>query len=133
MFKRIWLPVLCAAILVHVSPALANNSDENTGNQLVRECHIAVRVMNGSVPKSPKLAFLSVPCVNFVSGVMDGLVMAGVLGRGRIICPPKNSNYGQAVRVVTKWLDEHPAQLNDSQGILTAIALHNAWPCKPRE
>ncbi len=46
-------------------------------------------------------------------------------------CFPKGGiSNAQAVRVVVKYLSENPAMLHKDGPYLTAVALHNAFPCK---
>jgi hypothetical protein len=49
----------------------------------------------------------------------------------RRVCLPSQVTVGQAVRVVYKWLEDHPERLHERQGILVIAALRDAFPCSP--
>lgn len=44
-------------------------------------------------------------------------------------CPPARATNGQYLRVVIKYLNDNPAQLNRQFADLVWTALFNAWPC----
>ena len=60
-------------------------------------------------------------CAGYVNGVWD------VSDK---ICTPKGSTLGQAIRVVLKYLNDHPERLHEHMAELVVDALRAAWPCK---
>lgn len=73
--------------------------------------------------------------VVYASGICLGMI--SVLSRtGRMLppnmrfCAPTTGTVTQAVRVVVKYLDDHPERLHDHFDILAVEGLRNAWPCK---
>jgi len=45
-------------------------------------------------------------------------------------CIPPRATDGQLARVVVKYLEKHPAQLDGEQTLLTLLAFQDAFPCK---
>jgi hypothetical protein len=73
---------------------------------------------------------------NFYSGVCFGTVssvlhmsFAAPLRPALKICAPARETYGQAVRVVTQWVEDHPERQDESFADLTIMAMQAAWPC----
>ena len=62
-------------------------------------------------------------CAGYVIGLTDILS-----GEGRI-CAPSAVTDGQVVRIVEKYLKEHPGVLHYAADSLVLIALKNAFPC----
>ncbi len=44
-------------------------------------------------------------------------------------CMPGNITYGQSVRIVTKYMLDHPVDLNAHDSIIVLLALKDAYPC----
>ncbi len=79
-------------------------------------------------------------CYGFLEGmhVMNGIVMLiqqdqNIQNRWRVACPPREVITGQLVRVVVKYLKDHPADLHGNGGLLTLTAFREAFPCKEGE
>jgi len=45
-------------------------------------------------------------------------------------CFPDGVPYGQAVRIVSKYLNDHPEMLQKNLTFLVIAAFHEAFPCK---
>lgn len=86
-------------------------------------------------------------CIGYVSGVADSLALHG-LGewaerqatrhpelvappekRRPIFCSPDGGSYGQYVKVVLKFLRDHPERLHEDRRNLVEEALQDAFPC----
>jgi hypothetical protein len=72
--------------------------------------------------------------VDFASGVCMGIVRAtSIMGRtieGPLhLCVPDEATNGQMLRIVVRYLDEHPEELHLPFQILAWRALSGAWPC----
>ncbi len=73
---------------------------------------------------------------NFYSGICFGAVST-VLHMSYVqalrpslrICAPGDATYGQAVRLVTQWVEDHPERQDESFDDLAVAALRSAWPC----
>ena len=126
------LIIVCILILGHASGARAAGSGADTGNDLVRICHLAVRLMDGDRGLTPSQGMDGQMCLGYVGGFSDGLIFLPNPRVAATICPPHDSTWGQSVRVLSKWLDEHPAKLNEQWPALIFQAFHDAWPCKTK-
>jgi len=82
-------------------------------------------------------------CLGYIEGIIDSAAVTDKSGReqfragsmaesfqGYRWCQPANSEMGQAVDVVQKWLKEHPEKRHFSTPSLVAQALADAFPCK---
>ena len=59
-------------------------------------------------------------CLGYVAALVDF-----PLG----ICAPGNATYGEALRVVTSYVEARPDRQHESFGGLAMEALQQAWPC----
>ena len=101
--------------------AWAEMNDSHTGNGLITACKAAVAGMDTDRGMGVEGGY----CVGLVSGVADTFDRLS-------FCLPGGGAYGQNVRVVHKYLQENPAELQKSDTILVAKALAAAWPCPKR-
>lgn len=46
-------------------------------------------------------------------------------------CAPPRAAVAQNVRIVVKYLDDHPEQMNDDFTLLVIRAFNRTWPCPP--
>ncbi len=56
-----------------------------------------------------------------------GAVMANT---SEMTCIPKELNQAQMVRVLVKWLRDHPERLHEPIVILSIGAFHDVFPCQ---
>jgi Rap1a immunity proteins len=92
------------------------------GNHLLVSCQITVKSMdNGNTPATNTYD-------NWRDGLCVGLVRA-VLHISPSICSA-NITAGQAIRVVEKYLRDHPERLSLGDIALIDEALSQAFPCK---
>lgn len=91
------------------------------GNELLLSCQSVVDSMSDGSLKGN--AYDRGFCV----GLVEGIAYAS-----STVCVPKGVTIGQEVRVVAKYLNDHPEQLNHDERILTDAALSNAFPCKKK-
>ena len=105
-----------ALLLVTGQPAMALS-----GLDLVKYCDKPPRTIESSI------------CGAYVHGVIDGMFIADIRSAiGQRWCPPEAQvpSVEQSVLIVQKYLHDHPDKLNDAAGILAAVALYQAFPCK---
>jgi hypothetical protein len=60
-------------------------------------------------------------CVGAISGIREA---------AEDICVPDGADFGQAVLVVVKYIDERPQRWHERFPKLAYVALKAAWPCK---
>jgi len=68
-------------------------------------------------------------------GLVISLLQAGVYGLLKerwMFCAPEGVTDGQAMKVVLRFLDNHPERLHQPALTLAVVALQEAWPC-PKE
>ena len=75
----------------------------------------------------------SAGCASYTMGSVDASrFYAALYDRElpfRVFCAPENVTPLQYVKIVVKFLRDHPEQLHRSQQLLTQDALHAAFPC----
>jgi hypothetical protein len=118
---------------VFTFPAFA----ETTGNDVLTKCQAAVRLFDNNGGPSGE-QYDSGWCIGWVTGALQLTRMHNdwatfVKQKPSLLqfCVP---NPGipviQAVRIVVKYLKEHPEQLHDDGMGLTIAALKDSFPCK---
>jgi hypothetical protein len=104
-------------LLIGMLLAFDVRSGFDTGNDLLRYCKNYER---------DDATFVEGVCAGHVVGVFDMMVEFPIPGAR--ICPGRVER-GQVVRVVVKYVKEHPEQLHLPAVVLTKTALVNAFPC----
>ncbi len=76
-------------------------------------------------------------CIGFVSGFMTGvaaetgLVMSKIGKKTpEIFCRPDNVEHGQVVRIVLKYIRNHPEEAHRVTELIMVSALSEAFPCR---
>jgi hypothetical protein len=105
-----------AAITLAVLPAKAE--DTSSGNFLLKACQSAVD--NGT-------DWYSGYCLGLVDGLSAETVALG------IACIPEQVTKGQIERVVLKYLQDRPQDLNLGAQMLAIKAIGTAWPCPTKK
>lgn len=129
--------LLVAAIALPIQQARSdNNAPEYTGNQLVNSCN----QRNFELQNARWLN-----CVIYVEGVSAGTIFGTAFGYAKAIghpvsndidlsviniCSPDNYTNQQAALIVSKYLQDHPTELNEPDAVLIYRALSQAWPCQ---
>ena len=81
------------------------------------------------------VALLSKPAydIRFGHSNLDGVfasVVAKNVGDPPCLNMPKSSSDEMLVRVVTKWLEDHPKELDQNQHLLVVKALRDTFGCR---
>ena len=105
-----------------------------TGIDLQHECQSAVEAM-----KTKQVTFQAAHCIGFVTGVAYTMSMWEQTNKDTHqslqsvpACIPEAASPEEYVKVVLHYMDEHPNQLHNSEGLLVFFALHDAYPCKAK-
>ena len=68
-------------------------------------------------------------CVGYIVGIVDSHDTMVKVTEVPMFCQPENATAGQLVKVVTKYLNEHPEDLHYSASSEVYGALMEAFPC----
>ncbi|WLG39850.1 Rap1a/Tai family immunity protein [Pseudomonas rhodesiae] len=115
-----------------VGEASAADAKKHDGNFLLSSCNATLRIMDGEKLSSSTDQIGIGQCLGLVEGVRNTLVyLNDLVERDFKICWPEDGiPNGQAVRILVKYLNEHPADLSNDQTLLTMIAFKSAYPCR---
>lgn len=118
--------IICLCVLFFCAFAVGSSSqspqnDAVTGNGLLGSCQIHVKSMENR-------AYNETPFEAYRDGYCSGLV-AGVSSASPRVCPDAGVTIGQQIRVVLKYLQDHPEELHLDDAVLVDRALTKAFPC----
>ena len=121
---KAWIGVVALVEMLVCGSAMAVD-----GNDLLGWCKSALRTMDGTDKGNP--TFGTGYCIATVTSVMDIVYGLGdELPPKYRACPPSGGiPYGQGMRIVVKYLEDNPKNLNHEGTVLTMAALRAAYPC----
>jgi hypothetical protein len=104
---------------------------DTSGNAFVRLCS-AIDKENGTDEETRNL----IMCLGYVSGFVDALDSYSVFREAltkqkehKLFCKPEEIERGQVVRIVLKYIRNHPEHAHGPTGVLFIGALREAYPC----
>jgi len=119
--------------LLCTSSAFGSSTD---GNEVLRKCQTAIRVVDEGRLSAGDSSDASW-CMGWIEGVLDMNNLTGTIAdvtdskkSALYFCASDGIKVGQAVRVVVKYLQDHPQQLDLPGTSLAVMALKIAFPCK---
>ena len=121
---KAWIgSVTMAGLLVSGDAAMAD------GNLLLAQCQASLQILE-TTPKSPP-DFNAGSCFGTVGAVMDTMTALyyDLPKEAKACFPESGIQYGQAVRIVTRYMSEHPASLHQSGAMLSIEAFKATYPC----
>jgi hypothetical protein len=99
--------------------------DKPNGNTLLQQCNAAVRRMDavktGRDPGNASEQQDAEYCLGYINGFVDA---------DDRHCSPDGVTMQQYIRVVVKFLNDHPEKLHLGRAHLVGEALGNAFPCQ---
>jgi hypothetical protein len=98
----------------------AQTRTPNTGNDLIRGCEKAANLQAHTLSADVLME------VGYCQGLVSGV--ATVLNSRGVISLPKDSTLGQWIRVVVKYMNDHPERLADPDVAVVWQALRAAFP-----
>lgn len=105
--------------------AIAANGD---GNQLMNECTPTLRKIDGGEADN---YYEMGHCLGLTQGVRQAMMIQNEgLPAEHKTCFRDGMTNGQGVRIVMKYLQDHPAELQDPAAELIYKAYRFAYPCK---
>jgi hypothetical protein len=118
---------LCVAVFIAFSVGSSGGSpspqgqDVMSGNWLLVSCQVSVRSMDDTASRGNTLD-------SYREGFCNGLV-EGVSDASSKVCRKEEVTNGQELRVVLKYLQDHPEELHLRNSALVEKALVKAFPC----
>ena len=128
MTAKQWGVLAAVAVAIMVSAtAFAADAPVDTGNYLLRQCREAIKIIDGKDGDIQDASY----CFGFVRATYSALQMdASDFG----VCPPSGGVTGeQGVRIVVKFLNEHPERLHEDAFVLAFVAMGQAFVCPPKK
>ncbi len=123
-----FLSVMATIVAAHSSPSSPPIGPD--GSELLRSCGAAVRLADGAKLQAEDDA-RAVWCIGYVSGMLDALAVMNWKGGSARVCLPANGlENNQAIRIIVKYLREHPEQLHESGRVSVVAAIGGAFLCK---
>ena len=110
------------------SPAVAD------GSKLLQQCQQTLIIFDDGKAKSTSDA---AQCLGRLRGTVDGLDLARATYSSlekkqlpALYCPPEQGvTNDQSVRIVVKYLKDHPESLHMAESTLVILAMVDAFPC----
>lgn len=103
-----------------------------TGQELLNRCTASEKSLDSQEKLSGEEALDAMWCMGYMSGLLDGFSVNDYkVGGARVMCAQEEGlTRTQALRIVNKWLREHPDALLKSGRRGALLALAGAYPCK---
>ena len=121
------MKILQVAVLVVSMTMFSPTVVSADGNQLLKDCLAAVKALDTQEMTND---FGQGRCFGLTKGVMETIDLVSKISSDLESCFPKvGMTYGQYVRIVTKYLQDHPEELQSNESILILSALGAAYPC----
>jgi hypothetical protein len=115
-------------------------SEEANGRALLRKCTMALKIIdarpsaNNQRPADAMVALDGGVCLGLVTGVMDTMAAWNVAEPHQDVsvhgCVPWGLEPGKATRIVVKYLQDNPENLDQRHSLLILMALLKEFPCK---
>jgi hypothetical protein len=122
-----------ATTVLAVSFALATSDAKasSDGNKLLQQCKQVVRLSENDWNGIDVLD--SSACMGQMKGILDmnSIYRVMLMDKGALFCPPAEVTVGQSIRVVTKYLEDHPEELHEDSTVLIVKVLHKTFSCSP--
>ena len=119
-------------LLFLVTIAIPCYSADDDGNALLDNCKTVLNMGGRTHTVKGKDAPHK---IGYCRGLLRGLILSMQYYRvssrkDALYCTPDDITSEQAVRVVVKYLEEHPEELHETDAILATKAFMQAFPCK---
>jgi hypothetical protein len=127
--------VLVVLLAVWAAPAVAEISNQHLANTFLSYCQIALD------EKAAATDVRAGYCLGYLQGLLQGellkrlpppaVVQTAYGPEWKQWCLPEGVTGSQQVRVVLKYLTDHPGRLHEPTLLLVREAFAVAWPCVP--
>lgn len=117
------------AALLFLSHASSGFADD--GNSLLRGCNDFIDMATNNRLVNPSNEMAAGSCVGMMRGITTlNRVYQTMEGRDLFCLPLDGIEFGQAARVVIKYMEDHPEKLHQDEALIAIIAFKEAFPCK---
>lgn len=143
----LWVVAFAFVLLLPHSTLASDYSTFGDGNDLLKDCkaytdlnlldmrHMSDKDIRRASARGDPISGLQ--CLAYVMGVIDDrfnfrideMASTGAFDPARYFCFPHGVTPDQAVRVIVKWLGDHPARLHEDAIKLVLDALKENFPC----
>jgi Rap1a immunity proteins len=129
-------PILLAVIAVLFASPRASALSEVNGLMLLHQCQVSIRISNEDTRVTADQVADSNHCLGYVQGVLDAngfwdkLDMRDNHSTRARYCMSESVTFEQVIRIIVKWLEANPKELNDNGYIAVQVALVKTFPCK---
>jgi|SRR5215467_6927235 len=124
------LLVAASFFLLCTSSAFARPQSEGSGNDILSKCQTAMRIIDEQRESGIGSGVGDASwCIGWVTAVVETNLLRTKTDPVHF-CAPKEMQIGQAVRVIVKYLRDHPERLHERGIILALTALQDGFPCK---
>jgi len=131
--RLVFFVIMCGLFPATIS-AQKPTPDVNDGRALERECTTALRAADDDDPvteENPVARGSDMgQCLGLVSGVWHThMMMVDEFDSRSAFCPTASVSAGEMARVVNRYLQTHPAELDQWDTVLILRAFMAAYPC----
>lgn len=98
------------------------------GSMLQSMCRDAIRSLNGESIQRVSLVRAG-KCSGYVAGAMDSRFAWEEVAKQKLFCMPEGVSGEQPIRIVAKYLEQHPDELHLPAATLVIFAFVGAFPC----
>ena len=102
-----------------------------TGNKFLRDCKVIIEDREATADERWRTAF----CAGYVQGFMDEHDAWQILEETQskqlvLFCIPDVATNQQIIKIIAKYMGDHPDKLHIPASLLMEKALNIAFPCK---
>jgi hypothetical protein len=109
-------------------PQSQTHPDISTPSGFLAMCNAVDQIY---APKTQDQQYSETLCIGWVRGVSKGIVVGQIAAIGKVqICFPQINSYGQMLRIIKKYINDHPEQEQYETEWLAFLAMKEAFPCK---
>jgi len=136
------MKILAALSFAFFTTLIAHSQQRNlssvTGSTLITKCQATIHMDDVKPTLSDQEWSAGFYCLGFVQGAMDadsiwGIAEAKAYGpkaqKLLSYCVPKDVTWPQIVRVLVKWLSDHPDKLNWAGYGVIQMSMSASYPC----
>ncbi|MDN7141981.1 hypothetical protein KC131_15140 [Pseudomonas sp. JQ170] len=120
--------ILAVALSAFSVAAIAEPGRVTNGQDLLTACKDFIDNPSGPLAEQFNMGY----CAGMIPAVGNSFILYKAINPEKpVVCIPEQQfTQGQAIRVVIKYLEDHPESLHKSPMELTSLAYLQAYPCK---